>query len=84
MELFPSMSYNDVMSMPYKDFKLLLDIRIKRKSQEQEKANKETDKMEKQNARMMRENQMKQQRRGQQDDGHADGLRRGDRGGRCP
>ena len=60
------MSYEDVMSMPYKDFKLLLDIRIKRKSQEQEKANKETDKMEKQNARMMRENQMKQQRRGQQ------------------
>ena len=56
------MSYEDVMQMPYKEFKLLLDIRIKRKAQEQEKANKETANMEKQNERMMKENQAKQRR----------------------
>lgn len=38
MELFPSMSYQEVMDMPYKDFKMLHQIRIKRKLKEQEDA----------------------------------------------
>lgn len=38
MELFPSMSYQEVMDMPYKHFKMLHQIRIKRKLKEQDEA----------------------------------------------
>lgn len=49
MELFPSMTYRDVMEMPYKDFKLLHQIRINRKLKEQREADSQRKEMEKKN-----------------------------------
>ena len=40
------MTYQDVMDMPYKDFKMLHQIRINRKLKEQENADKERKKNE--------------------------------------
>ncbi len=53
MELFPSMTYNDIMAMPYKSFKLIYDIRAKRKIAESEKLKKEASKSEKENNRLI-------------------------------
>ena len=47
MELFPSMSYQDVLNMDFKEFRRLHQIRIKRKLDEQEQMEKERAKLEK-------------------------------------
>jgi hypothetical protein len=47
MELFPSMSYADVLAMDFKEFRMLHQIRIKRKLEEQEQMEKERAKLEK-------------------------------------
>ncbi len=47
MELFPSMSYQDVLNMDFKEFRMLHQIRIKRKLDEQEQMEKERAKLEK-------------------------------------
>ena len=48
MELFPSMTYQDVLDMPFKDFRELHQIRIKRKLEEQKAMEEERKKLEKQ------------------------------------
>ncbi len=46
MELFPSMRYQDVLDMDFKEFRMLHQIRIKRKLDEQEALEKERKKLE--------------------------------------
>lgn len=53
MELFPGMSYQDVMSMPFKEFRALHTIRIKRKQTEQENLERERKKQEEKNERQL-------------------------------
>lgn len=58
MELFPSMTYNDVLEMPYKSFKALQDIRVKRKIKEQKDIEAERKKMEEKNQRELARNKI--------------------------
>ena len=51
MELFPSMTYDDVMAMSFKEFRMLHQIRIKRKLEEQEQMEKERKKLEQESKR---------------------------------
>lgn len=53
MEIFPSMSYEQVMAMPFKDFKTLHNLRVKRKVQEQKDLDAERKKIEEENRRNM-------------------------------
>ena len=46
MELFPSMTYQDVLAMPFKEFRMLHQIRIKRKLEEQKALEDERKKIE--------------------------------------
>ena len=47
------MTYRDIMDMPYKVFKLIYDIRAKRKIAESGKLKKEASKSEKENNRLI-------------------------------
>ena len=47
------MTYEDVMNMPYKDFRSLHNLRIKRKVQEQKDLDTERKKIEEENRRNM-------------------------------
>ena len=49
MEAFPSMTYQDVMDMPFKQFRALHQIRLKRKKEEADKMEEERQKRERQN-----------------------------------
>lgn len=48
MELFPSMTYQDVINLPFKVFRELHQIRIKRKLEEQKAMEDERRKLERQ------------------------------------
>lgn len=43
MEIFPSMSYDEILALPYYAYRDLMDVRGKRKSAENDKAKKEQD-----------------------------------------
>lgn len=58
MEFFHSMTYRDVMEMPYRDFTALLQIRVKRKQEEQKTMERERKKMEEKNEKDMIRNRM--------------------------
>ena len=58
MELFPSMTFNDVMDMPYKQFRAIHQIRIKRKINEQKNLDRERKKMEEKNEKEMIRNRI--------------------------
>ena len=58
MEFFHSMTYRDVMEMPYKDFDALYRIRAKRKQEEQKIMDRERKKMEEKNEKEMMRNRM--------------------------
>ena len=54
MEAFPSMTYQDVMDMPFKQFRALHQIRLKRKKEEADKMEEERQKRERQNQRRIK------------------------------
>lgn len=56
MEYFPSMSYEQVMAMPFKEYKTLFEIRRKRKIEEQQKFDADRKAMEERNKREMNKN----------------------------
>lgn len=56
MEIFPSMSYQDVMNMPFREFKMLHQIRINRKLKEQDEAEKQRKEIEKKNEQLASRN----------------------------
>lgn len=66
MEIFPSMTYEDIMKMPYKDFRTLRDIRVERKNQEQKELDNERKRQEEKTQREIaskRSSQMRATRR---------------------
>ncbi|MDY5646944.1 MAG: hypothetical protein SPF22_08080 [Candidatus Onthovivens sp.] len=58
MELFPSMSYQDTMNMPYKQFRYLIDIRRNRKIKEQKDIEDQRKKTEEANKKEMAKNKI--------------------------
>lgn len=46
MEIFPSMTYEDTLAMPFKEFRMLHQIRVKRKLDEQKAMEDERKKIE--------------------------------------
>ena len=56
MEIFPSMRYEDILKMPYRDFRSLRDIRVKRKKKKQKDLDADRKRQEERTQREMANN----------------------------